>query len=60
MEKVYSRSRGCRKQMEHGHTLGLLKKSNIKAHKVVSNVTDRHDEYSPEMRGSGLNLGGNV
>ena len=54
MEKVYSRSRGCRKQMEHGHTLGLLKKSNITAHKEVSNVIDKRDEYSPEMKGSGL------
>jgi len=25
MEKVYSRSRGCRKQLGHGHTVGLLK-----------------------------------
>ena len=54
VEKVYSRSRRCRKQMEHGYTVGLLKKSNITAHKEVSNVIDKRDEYSPEMKGSGL------
>ena len=40
--------------MEHGYTVGLLKKSNIKAHKEVSNVIDKRDEYSLEMKGSGL------
>ena len=54
MEKVYSRSKGCRKQMEHGHTAGLLKKANIKAHKEVSNVIDIRDEYSLEMKGTGM------
>jgi len=54
VEKVYSRSRGCRKQMEHEHNVGLLKKANIQAHKEVSNAIDKRDEYSPEMKGTGL------
>ncbi|KAG5074857.1 hypothetical protein JHK84_056088 [Glycine max] len=54
VEKVYSRSRGCRKQMDHGHNVGLSKKSNTNAHKEANSVNENYDKYSPAMRGSGL------
>ncbi|KAG5016924.1 hypothetical protein JHK85_023060 [Glycine max] len=54
MEKVYLRSRGCRKQLAHGHTIGLLTKSNNNAHNEVNNVIENRDNLSPAMRGSGL------
>jgi len=54
VEKVYSRSSGCRKQMEHGFNDGLLKKTNIQALNEISNAFDRLVEHSQEMKGSGL------
>jgi len=54
MEKLYLRSRGCRKQLAHGHTIGLLTKSNNNAHNEVNNVIENRDNLSPAMRGSGL------
>ena len=54
MEKVYSRSRGCRKKLGHGHIVGLFKKINNNTHNEVNSVIENHDNLSPEMRGSGL------
>ena len=54
LQKLYLRSRGCRKQLAHGHTIGLLTKSNNNAHNEVNNVIENRDNLSPAMRGSGL------